>query len=191
MKKIYYYIIGLIVFFTSLIFDKKISFFFTNYNSEILDVVSLLINNISGYVLFGIVLIILILGKQHKKIIPLLLVFILYLGLTSLLKLIVARPRPFVELGNSMLDNNPYRSFPSGHATSTFALIPFFNFNKIIYYVWIMIAVIVSLSRVYLGVHYLSDVIFGAILGCFIGELVFYLVKCYNRKVYKEVLTSK
>ena len=186
MKKIYYYFFGLVLFGISLIFDKKISLFFTSYNSRILDVISLFINNISGYVLFGIILIIFLLSKQYKKIIPLLLTFVLYMGLTGLLKVTVARPRPFIELDNSIVgDISPYRSFPSGHATSVFALIPFFNFNKVVHYVWIIIAVFVSLSRVYLGVHYLSDVIFGAIIGCFISDLAFYLVKCYNRKVYK------
>jgi|SRR3989344_5859526 len=192
MKKIYYYLIGLILFIISLIFDRQISIFFTGYKLGILDVISLFVHNISGYVLFGIVFLIILLSKQHKKLIPLILAFLLYLGLTGLLKIIIARPRPFIGLNNSMVsDVNPYRSFPSGHATAVFTLIPFFDFNKILYYAWIFIAVIVSLSRVYLGVHYLSDVVFGALLGIFIADLVPYLLKCYNRKVYKHLLTLK
>ena len=57
MKKLHYYLIGLIVLIISLIFDKQISIFFITNHIRILDIISIFINNISGYILFGIVFI--------------------------------------------------------------------------------------------------------------------------------------
>ncbi len=178
MKKWHYYIIGLIAIIVSFIFDRQISIFFTSNRISFLDAIAIFINGINGYILFGIVFLIFLITKQKKKFIPLVITFILYLGITGLLKIVVARPRPFVEFNNDIVENlNPNRSFPSGHAVSVFSLVNLMNFNKIIYFSWISLAVIVSLSRVYLGVHYLSDVIAGAIIGLLIGELVNYITK--------------
>lgn len=175
MKRIYY-AIGIMSLIISFIFDSQISLFFTSYNAEILNTISIFINGISGYVLFGFVLLFLLINKRKEKIFPLIISFLLYFGLAGILKIIVARPRPFIALDNySAGDVNPYRSFPSGHATAVFTLIPFFDFKRIVYYSWIFIAVLISLSRVYLGVHYLSDVIAGAIIGLFIGEITPYI----------------
>ena len=186
MKKWYYYLIGLIAIIISFIFDKQISIFFISHRTSILDVISIFINGISGYILFGFILLIFIVTKQKKRLLPLIITFVLYLGLTSLLKIIVARPRPFVGLNNSLVENlNPNMSFPSGHAVSVFSLVRLMDFNKIIFYLWMLIAIIISISRVYLGVHYLSDVIAGALIGLLIGELVSYTIETIYPKLLK------
>ena|SRR3989344_3679583 len=187
MKKWHYHIIGLIAMILSFMFDKKISIFFTSHRINFLDVISIFINGISGYILFGFILLIFIVAKQKKRLLPLIITFVLYLGLTGLLKIIVARPRPFVGLNNSLVDNlNQNRSFPSGHAVSVFSLVRLMDFNKIIFYLWILIAIVISISRVYLGVHYLSDVIAGALIGLLIGELVSYTVETIYPKLLKS-----
>ncbi|MBN1251099.1 MAG: phosphatase PAP2 family protein [Bacteroidales bacterium] len=66
--------------------------------------------------------------------------------------------------------------FVSSHATNTFAFAIFtaLFFNKrYIYYLLFFWAFIVSYSRIYLGVHYPADIICGAILGLFIGFLIY------------------
>ena len=182
MKKLYYFI-GVFALIISLIFDRQISSFFTSYRTDFISSISIFFNNIPGYALFGAVFLILLVSRQKKKFIPLIISFVLYLGLTELIKVAVARPRPFVSLKNALVENvNQYKSFPSGHATAVSTLIPFFKFNNFLHYIWIIIAVTVSLSRVYLGVHYLSDVIAGFLLGSIIGEISFKMIKTKAKK---------
>ena len=133
MKKIYYYLLGLLAVIISFIYDNQISLFFTSYRISFLNAIALFINDISGYMLFGVVFLLLLIRKQYKKFIPLVLAFLLYLGLTQLIKVVISRPRPFVSLDNALVqDTNSYSSFPSGHATAVSSLIPFFDFNKTI-----------------------------------------------------------
>jgi undecaprenyl-diphosphatase len=77
--------------------------------------------------------------------------------------------------------------FVSSHATNSFALagFTFLLFNKKHYSIGIFIwASIVSYSRIYLGVHYPLDVICGAILGLFIGIILFWIFKKTNIKLF-------
>lgn len=71
-------------------------------------------------------------------------------------------------------------SFPSGHTTAAFTFITVLvlAFEKKI---WIQLAApifasAVGFSRVYLGQHYLSDIVAGAVLGVFIVSVVAYFL---------------
>lgn len=88
------------------------------------------------------------------------------------LKNIFARLRPFeVVDGVKLLIPAPTDfSFPSGHTLSSFiaATILYKRYKKV--GMWaILLAVLIAFSRLYLYVHFPSDVLFGALLGIFIG----------------------
>jgi len=108
-------------------------------------------------------------------------------GLVGMLKDIVMRERPFLVLPSV---NTPTRagsfSFPSGHAANTFAFaMGMYYFFRKPGLIFIAIATLVSFSRVYLGVHYVSDVVGGAAL----GSGCFYTVLYTFRKIkslYKD-----
>ncbi|OFX85725.1 MAG: hypothetical protein A2W99_05885 [Bacteroidetes bacterium GWF2_33_16] len=80
--------------------------------------------------------------------------------------------------------------FVSSHAANTFAIASFLTFLfkympfTIFIFLW---AVIVSYSRIYLGVHYPLDVICGALLGFLIGFVVFKAYKLANKRIFKQM----
>lgn len=112
--------------------------------------------------------------------------------LTSLLvnnliiKNIVARPRPWVDVeGLRILIRRPTDySFPSGHTSSSFAAAVVIYKNAVTWrtdswniYSWIGIAALllalgIGLSRLYIGVHYPSDVLCGALSGTIIALIL-------------------
>ena len=68
--------------------------------------------------------------------------------------------------------------FVSSHAANTFSVATFFIllFRKSHAYFWVLIIwpVVVSYSRIYLGVHYPLDILGGAVVGILLGILVFF-----------------
>lgn len=67
-------------------------------------------------------------------------------------------------------------SFPSGHAAMAFAaatILSLLDANKKRAVLYVGIAVLISYSRIYLGCHYLLDVLGGAMLGTIIGILIY------------------
>lgn len=78
--------------------------------------------------------------------------------------------------------------FMSGHATNAFgfAMLTSLVFKNKVYTIFIFIwAAIMAYSRIYLGVHFISDVFAGAVFGSLIGYSVFRLYVLTTKKIFK------
>lgn len=86
--------------------------------------------------------------------------------LQDLLKEWFARPRPVINLERLLIQMPSSYSFPSGHTLISFsAAATIFSFMPRIGLITLVMALLVGISRVYLGVHFISDVLFGALIG--------------------------
>jgi membrane-associated phospholipid phosphatase len=94
------------------------------------------------------------------------------IGVNYGVKLLVRRPRPVLE-GLPPLGGAPSSlSFPSAHATSAFAVATAMTRVDPLGALAFALAFALALGRPYLGMHYPSDVLAGALLGVLIGLLV-------------------
>ncbi len=104
-----------------------------------------------------------------------------------LLKNIIARVRPYdVNTGFQLLIEKLHDfSFPSGHTLASFeAATSIFLHNKKIGIPALVLAVLIAFSRLYLYVHYPTDVLASIILGVGIAILSFHLInKLYEKKL--------
>ncbi|MBI5644192.1 MAG: phosphatase PAP2 family protein [Deltaproteobacteria bacterium] len=134
-------------------------------------------------------LLIMILGNKRDRIGLVVLVALVLLSdlASNLLKQVFLRVRPCNALDGVRLlvgCSGSY-SLPSGHATNIFAAMVFLTLRyKRFFLLFLAIAVTVSYSRVYVGVHYPFDVFSGAIL----GSLMAYAFTFAEKRFFKDKL---
>lgn len=103
------------------------------------------------------------------------LILILSVGLAYfinwLISLIYFRPRPFVshpEIFKLIEKVASDKSFPSDHAALSFVLaFTIFLYNKTLGIIFLVLAALVGISRIFVGVHYPLDIIAGVLVGWF------------------------
>lgn len=161
--------------------DNKM-FELTNYIiSDGITSILIFITNFA-YVIIPSCLMLLVIPKTRNIGIPIALTMIISPVCVKLLKSSFGRLRPDIE---SIVVATGY-SFPSGHTTNTMAFYTSISLialkyieNKTIKIAIVVCSYILAIStgfsRIYLGVHYASDVLAGFALGLFIATLIFFI----------------
>ena len=156
-----------------------VSFFISDTMTTIMKFITFFADPI-WCILFSVLVI--ILWKKIRKafLINLILVFML----NYILKLIFSRARP---IDINIITETGY-SFPSGHAMISLAIYGFlayllwksdYKYKKIGVSLLVLLIVLIGISRIYLGVHYTSDVIAGFIVS--LGYLLLFIDFIYPK----------
>lgn len=192
-------ILAIISIFASLYFDSQIARCISFLRNSVLDGFFLIITLVSSEAILFFILTALFLWEDNKRrwIFPLWASLGISAVISFILKITIQRLRPF-QLGVvSLLPKLQEASFtiwnfsfPSFQSMLAFCAIPILamEFPKM-RKVWIGIAVLVGFSRIYFGLHFMSDAIAGALIGYIIGMIVVKLEKEYKfgKNIYGRI----
>jgi undecaprenyl-diphosphatase len=175
-----------------IVFDSNLFVFLnTELANPVFDVIMPVATNdwfLRG-VLAAIVLGLLIFGGKRGRVAAVLCIVVVALAdqiSAQILKPLVGRIRPchVLDTVHLLVNCSQGLSFPSSHAANSVAVATFLShvFPRAIWYLWAF-AVIVSYSRVAVGVHYPLDVLIGALVGALSGLTVILAFKWMARKL--------
>ncbi|RAS92581.1 undecaprenyl-diphosphatase [Bacillus cereus] len=111
--------------------------------------------------------------------------------------------QPFAVLPdvNKLVDHAVDNSFPSDHTILFFSIcFSFWIVRKKTGWLWLILALCIAISRIWVGVHYPFDVAVGALIGCISAVISYWLVPKFSfirqllnryERVEKQVLPFK
>jgi undecaprenyl-diphosphatase len=164
---------------------------FTQFINSLAGMVPLLDSLMIAVTQFGVPLIIVIVAaqwwssieRQHVRHVAVAagLAFLLSLAFNQIILLFIHRIRPYdAGISHVIIDKSADWSFPSDHATAAFAVVFAFMRQRLNsrFLMLFALATLVCVSRVYVGTHYVSDILGGIIVALFAVIVV--------RLIYKE-----
>ena len=174
-------------------FELSILDIIQNMRSPGLDGIMVTITSLgNGAILWICLILIFISTKEYKKMAQIMIIaFIANLIIINLgLKNIVGRIRPYEYISGFelLIPKVGNASFPSGHSSyaATFAtIVLFLGKSKSLKILITILAILISFSRLYLHVHFPSDVIAGLVLGIIIGifSMKYYFAGYFDRLI--------
>ena len=144
-----------------------------------------------GYLWIAIGIALLFFKKTRAVGVSVLLALLINLFITNIgLKNIIARPRPFnvnPELVTLIKHPSSF-SFPSGHTSGslTAAFVLYHLMPKKIGVPAVVLATMIAFSRMYVGVHYPTDVLGGIVVAVIASTLGIMIVQSLKEKIWKE-----
>lgn len=182
-------------------FDAAILLWLQNsFRNPVLNPIMIFITHLGDKGLFWIALSLLFLCFRKTRKVGVTGIISMAIGLlvvNVVLKNWVARVRPYelIEGLQLMIEKQHDFSFPSGHATNSLACawVVFRLMDKKYGIPALVLAVLISFSRLYVAVHYPTDVFAGIIIGIIAGELAMVIVDALKRKfpAFKDFIRSK
>ena len=154
-----------------------------NMRTDLLDTILPMISSFGdkgiGWIVLSVILTCIPRYRKAGITMGLALIFCLLIG-NMTLKPLIARPRPYTYFPEMTLLIAPLTdfSFPSGHTFASFAsATTLFLYHKKAGIAAYILAAIIAFTRLYLYVHFPSDVIAGMLLGIFCGWLAHQIVQ--------------
>ena len=122
-------------------------------------------------------------SRNKLMVVSAVLAFMIAEVIGKLIGLLYSHHQPFAVWSdvNKLIEKEVGNSFPSDHTIVFFSVcITIALFRKKFWYLWTALALLLSISRIYVGVHYPVDILVGAILGTAAAILVYKLVPKQN-----------
>ena len=182
-------------------FDAAILLWLQNsFRNPILNPIMVFITHLGDAGLFWIALTLLMLGFRKTRRVGVTSMISMVIGLIVVniaLKNWVARVRPYelIQGLNLMIDRQHDFSFPSGHATNSLACawVIFRLMDRKYGIPALALALLISFSRLYVAVHYPTDVFAGIVVGIVAAELAMVIVNALRKRfpAFRDFIRTK